>query len=77
MENHQHPFDPDKTYEAAVIEVVADHERKQLGLGVHTPGGERVLIGLSGKELLVLLAKCRGAHRTLEEIAEWQPFPPV
>ena len=76
MQIHEASFDPDFTYETETFELVTNDEKKMLGIGIQTPDGKRVLIGISGVQMNLLLMQLRDAHQVLPKIREWQPFRP-
>lgn len=77
MKIHEADFEPDFTYETETLDLVTNHEEKLLGIGIRTPEGKRVLIGISGAQMSLLLMRIRAAHQDLPNIREWQPFRPA
>ena len=77
MAIYEHIPEADNYFEAATVVIGADHEDEKLALIARTQNGRVVVIGISGAQLLALLAQARDAREARPNILDWQPYRPV
>ena len=77
MAIYEHIPEADTYLEAATIVIGADNQDQKLALIARTPKASVVVIGISGAQLLALLAQARDAREARPNILDWQPYRPV